>query len=254
MASRAIFLDRDGTLVWPRRYPSTPDELHLYEGIGPELHALQQHGLRLVLVTNQSGIAHGYFTVEALAQMHHHLAQELASFNVQLDGIYFCPHHPEGIVPEFRQHCACRKPQPGMLLAAATDLALDLSRSWIVGDILDDVEAGKRAGCRTVLIDLGNEPAPISSPRRPDFVVTRTVEALRLIRAIEGCGPPIQHRYWPARWNRAPEQKGYSAPSSGEPASGRHPRAHALAGSALPGENGVGTGFNLFEHDGEEAR
>ncbi len=251
MASRAIFLDRDGTLVWPREYPSTPQQLVLYEGVGPELRVLQRHGFRLVVVTNQSGVAHGYFTAEALAQMHHHLARELARFDVHLDGIYFCPHHPEGVIPEFRRHCDCRKPQPGMLLAAAADLALDLSRSWMIGDILGDIEAGKRAGCRTVLIDLGTERAPSSSLRRPDFVVTNTVEASRLIRAIEGCGLPIENRYWPARWSRALDQDGHTSRSPGESSAGRHPLADALAESAQPGGR---TRCSLFEHDGEEAR
>ncbi|MCM8748091.1 HAD family hydrolase [Thermomicrobiaceae bacterium CFH 74404] len=254
MASRAIFLDRDGTLVWPRAYPSTPEELTLYEGIGPELHALQQQGFRLVVVTNQSGVAHGYFTVQALAQMHHHLARELSKFDVHLDGIYFCPHHPQGTVPEFRCQCACRKPEPGMLLAAAADLGLDLSRSWMVGDILDDIEAGKRAGCRTVLVDLSSEPAPGSPVRLPDFVVTSTLAGLQLIRAIEGCGPPIHDCYWPPRWCSAPEQERQSSPPASKPPLGRWPLAPTHRETACPPERSRSYGLNQLGHRGEEAR
>ena len=183
--------------------------------------------------------------------MHHHLARELARFDVRLDGVYFCPHHPEGVIAEFRRRCACRKPQPGMLLAAAADLALDLCHSWMVGDILDDIEAGKRVGCRTVLIDLGSEPAPGSSLCRPDFVVTSTVEALQLIRAIEARGPPIENRYWPARWSRALDQDAHASRSSGEPSADRRPLADALAESV---QSGGGTRCSLFGHGGEEAR
>lgn len=149
--ARALFLDRDGTLVHPRHYPSRPEQLHLYVGIGPALRALQGTGLRLIVITNQAGIARGYFTVADLQRMHDHLAQELAGLGVHIDGIYHCPHHPDGVIPELAIYCKCRKPQPRMLLQAAAELDLDLEHSWLVGDILDDVEAGNRAGCRTIL-------------------------------------------------------------------------------------------------------
>ncbi|MHB8596833.1 MAG: D-glycero-alpha-D-manno-heptose-1,7-bisphosphate 7-phosphatase [Ktedonobacteraceae bacterium] len=142
--ARAVFLDRDGTLVHPWHYPSRPEQLHLYVGIGPALRALQGAGLKLVIITNQAGIARGYFTVADLQRMHDHITQELAGMGVHIDGIYHCPHHPDGVIPELAIHCKCRKPQPGMLLQAAAEL--DLEHSWFVGDILDDVEAGNRAG------------------------------------------------------------------------------------------------------------
>lgn len=156
----AIFLDRDGTLVEPRHYPRTPHELRLYPGVATELSLLQDSGFALILVTNQSGIARGLFRTSALERMHAYLRAELSISGVELDGVYFCPHHPDGIVPNLSIACACRKPQPGMLLQAADDLHLDLLSSWFIGDILDDVEAGHRAGCRTVLVDLGTEPEP----------------------------------------------------------------------------------------------
>src|SRR5437588_2001998 len=148
----ALFLDRDGTLVHPRHYPSRPEDLRLYDGLGPYLRCLQESGFRLVVVTNQSGIARGYFTAAHLRQMHAHLAAQLARLGVRLDAIYHCPHHPDGAIPELAVRCTCRKPQPGLVLQAAAALSLDPRHSWLVGDILDDVEAGNRAGCRTILV------------------------------------------------------------------------------------------------------
>ena len=188
MSSRAIFMDRDGTLVEPRHYPSRPEDLRLYAGIGVPLRRLQQLGFRLVVVTNQSGIARGYFSEADLASMHVHLAEELAAFGVRLDAVYYCAHHPEGSVPELSVRCECRKPEPGMLRQSAADLDLDLHASWLVGDILDDIEAGKRAGCKTVLVDLGTEAFDPDRLRRPDFVTRSTREALQLITRLEFAG------------------------------------------------------------------
>jgi D-glycero-D-manno-heptose 1,7-bisphosphate phosphatase len=199
-ADRAIFLDRDGTLVHARHYPSRPDELVLYAGLGPELRALQAARFRLVVITNQSGLAHGLFTADDLRLMHEHLARELADLGVRLDGIYHCPHHPEGRVPGLAVRCDCRKPRPGLLLRATADLGLDLGRSWFIGDILDDCEAGNRAGCRTILVDLGTEGPPAAPLRRPDFVARDTRHALGLIRASEGLGPPVEVAYRPRSW------------------------------------------------------
>ncbi|MGN6561595.1 MAG: D-glycero-alpha-D-manno-heptose-1,7-bisphosphate 7-phosphatase [Thermomicrobiales bacterium] len=200
MAARAIFLDRDGTLVEPRHYPTRPEELVLFAGVADELRRLQEAGFRLVLVTNQSGLARGYFSEAALAAMHEHLARELARSGVRLAGIYYCPHHPEGSVPDFTRDCDCRKPAPGLILQASADLALDPARSWLVGDILDDIEAGWRAGCRTVLVDLDTESFPGAAMRTPDYVARDTCHALRLIRAVEELGPPVDLAYRPAGW------------------------------------------------------
>ena len=197
---KALFLDRDGTLVHPRHYPSRPADLLLYEGIGPLLRGVQEAGLRLVVITNQSGLARGLFTEDDLDRMHAHLANELARFGVRLDGVYYCPHHVEGAIPTLAVACDCRKPQPGMLLRAAADLDLDLTRSWFVGDVLDDVEAGARAGCRTVLVDLGTEPPPQTKLRRPNYVARDTAHALRIIAAQEDIRPADDLTYQPATW------------------------------------------------------
>lgn len=200
MKRRALFLDRDGTLVHPRHYPSRPEELCVYHGIGRELRRFQEAGFRLVVITNQSGLARGLFTSADLRRMHDHLITELARSSVQLDGIYHCPHHPDGVIPELSVRCRCRKPEPGMLLQAAADLGLDLQRSWVVGDILDDVEAGNRAECRSILVDLGTESPPDQPLRRPEFVARDTRHALRMIRAVEQFGPAVDLTYHPPSW------------------------------------------------------
>ncbi len=202
---QALFLDRDGTLVHPGRYPSRPEDLHLYDGIGPELRVLQEAGFRLVIITNQAGIARGYFTEADLRRMHAHLTSELAFLGVHLDGIYYCPHHIDGVIPELAIHCDCRKPQSGMLLQAAADLEIDLQNSWFVGDILDDIEAGNRAGCRTILVDLGTEQAPAQPLRHPNFVARDTLHALRIVAAIKQLGPEVDLSYRPSTWTPTPE-------------------------------------------------
>lgn len=178
---RAVFLDRDGTLVYPRHYPKDPNDLVICDGVIGPLRRLQQAGFLVVLITNQAGVAKGYLTEADLGRMHTTLSDRLEQAGVQLDAIYYCPHHTEGVVPEYSVSCDCRKPAPGMLLRAATEHSIDLVHSWFVGDILDDIEAGRRAGCRTVLVDLGTESLPASLIRQPEFVARDTAHALRII-------------------------------------------------------------------------
>jgi D-glycero-D-manno-heptose 1,7-bisphosphate phosphatase len=201
MSRRAVFLDRDGTLVQARHYPTRPEELVLHKGVAGPLAALKASGFALVMATNQSGIARAFFTSDDLDQMHRHLRRTLAAVGAELDGVYACPHHPEGTVDEYAIACSCRKPQPGMLLQAESDLDLDLADSWFVGDILDDVEAGNRAGCRTVLVDLGTESRPIVSIRNPDFMARDTRHALQIILSLTGHGQSSELDYLPASWS-----------------------------------------------------
>jgi D-glycero-D-manno-heptose 1,7-bisphosphate phosphatase len=174
----AVFLDRDGTLTLPRHYPSRPEHLVLRPDVVPVLRALRSKGWLLVVVTNQSGVARGYFTAAELDLMHADLRARLAAAGAPLDGVYHCPHHPDGAVAELAIRCPCRKPEPGLLARAATDLGIDLGASWMVGDAASDVEAGRRAGCRTVLV--GHRPDGTGGP---DFVAPSTAQALRQILA-----------------------------------------------------------------------
>jgi D-glycero-D-manno-heptose 1,7-bisphosphate phosphatase len=200
VSRRAVFLDRDGTLVHARHYPTKPCELVVYDDLAAELMTLQAAGFALVVVTNQSGIARGRLTIATLDLLHNHLHAELAASGIVLDAIYFCPHHPEGIVSEYAVDCTCRKPQPGMLLQAAHELDIDLAHSWLVGDILDDVEAGNRASCRTVLVDLGTESQPSELIRCPDYVARSTVHAVQIISSVERGDWSSQLFYLPLSW------------------------------------------------------
>lgn len=200
MSRPAILLDRDGTVVHARHYPSRPEELVLYDGLTDGLAEMKAAGYALVLITNQSGIARGIFTIDALHRMHDRLCADLAAAGAALDGIFFCPHHTDGNLPAYAIDCDCRKPRPGMLLQAARDLDLDLDRSWFVGDILDDVEAGNRAGCRTLLVDLGTESEPSDPVRMPRFVARSTRHALQIIQFLDGHGAPADLTYRPDGW------------------------------------------------------
>jgi D-glycero-D-manno-heptose 1,7-bisphosphate phosphatase len=163
---RAVFLDKDGTLVDDVPYNVDPALLVLAQHAGPALRLLRSLGYRLYVVSNQSGVARGRFGEEALPPLFARLEAMLAQEGVTLDGVFWCPHHPQGVIARHAIDCACRKPQPGMLQQAAARHDIDLAASWMVGDILDDVEAGRRAGCRTVLIDNGNETEWLLSPQR----------------------------------------------------------------------------------------
>jgi len=197
---KALFLDRDGTLILDKHYLADPAGVELIPGVAEALRRARALGYRLFIHTNQSGIARGYFSAADLDAMHRYLAGKLARWGVGLAGVYYCPHHPEGSVPALAVECECRKPRPGMLLRAAAELGLDLRRSWFVGDILDDVEAGNRAGCRTILVDLGSEAVPASPLRRPDFVARDTIHALQIIAAAESLRPLVELDYRPNRW------------------------------------------------------
>lgn len=168
---RAAFIDKDGTLIDNVPYNTDPTRVRLSSGAVAGLRLLRQHGFRLFIVTNQPGVARGHFPESELRPLFAHLQRVLACQDVAPDGFYYCPHSPDGTVPRYAFDCDCRKPRPGMLLRAASEHGIDLPASWMIGDILNDVECGRRAGCRTVLIDNGNETEwQWSNLRRPHLV------------------------------------------------------------------------------------
>lgn len=180
--NKAVFLDKDGTLIEDVPYNIDPDKIKLYPEVGKALKHLKKAGFKLVVISNQAGVAKGYFKEEDLEEVEKLLGKMLEQYNVVLDGFYYCPHHQEGLIARYTKDCACRKPKAGMILQAATDLEIDLTRSWMLGDILNDVEAGKRAGCKTILVDRGNETEwVINEMRKPDFTVKDLKEAAKKI-------------------------------------------------------------------------
>jgi D-glycero-D-manno-heptose 1,7-bisphosphate phosphatase len=168
---RAVFLDRDGTINEEKEYLHRVEDFAFIPGAPQAIRRLREAGFLVIVVTNQSGVARGYFSVDAVHRLHRHLQEELAKSGAAVDGFYLCPHHPREGVGEFRIDCSCRKGNPGMLLQAAADHAVDLAASFMVGDKAADIEAGLRAGCRPLLVltGYGESEAAGVSPSVPRF-------------------------------------------------------------------------------------
>jgi len=180
MSDRAIFLDRDDTLIKDPGYISSPDQVELLEGVPEALIKLRELGYKLIVVSNQSGVARGIVTEKALGKIHDRLEQLLAEKDAHLDRIYYCPYHPDGVVPKYRKESNNRKPNPGMLLDAAKDMDIDLEQSWCIGNSNRDVEAGKSAGCKTILIDAHSKHK--QTDVKPDYRAVNLREAVNIIK------------------------------------------------------------------------
>ncbi|UCC97269.1 MAG: HAD-IIIA family hydrolase [Phycisphaerales bacterium] len=186
MSDKAIFLDRDDTLIEDPGYINTPEQVKLLDGVPEALIALKTLGFKLVVVTNQSAVARGIVTEKVLDDIHERLKELLARKNAFLDAIYYCPYHPDGVVPQYRKESDSRKPNPGMLQKAAEEMDLDLSQSWCLGNSSRDVEAGRRAGCMTILIDKpSHQPSGEALSRigvAPDHRAVNIKEAVNIIK------------------------------------------------------------------------
>jgi D-glycero-D-manno-heptose 1,7-bisphosphate phosphatase len=179
---KAVFLDKDGTLIPDVPYNVNPEFITLAEGVVEGLQLLKSAGYIFIVISNQAGVARGYFEMEDLELVKQKLDILLRPSGIEIAQYYFCPHHPEGKLPPYAIACDCRKPKPGMILQALKDLDISAEQSWMVGDILNDAEAGNRAGCRSVLIDTGNETEWVQGPfRTPDYVGTDFLTAARFI-------------------------------------------------------------------------
>ena len=190
--AEAVFLDRDGVInelvYYPEQgmvdSPFTVEQFRLVSGIGRPLRKLKDLGYKLVVVSNQPGIAKKHHSKKTLEQMGAKMNRLLAAEGVKLDGEYYCLHHPDARVARYRVNCSCRKPKPGLLLKAAKERGLSLGRSWMVGDGLPDILAGKAAGCRTIL--LGNTNSLLyrmmaEMGAEPDYQVRTMAEAAKII-------------------------------------------------------------------------
>ena len=151
----AVFIDRDGTILDEMGYVVPGAAITLYPFSAPAIVKLTQAGLRVVVITNQGGIALGMYDHAFVDRTHKELDERLARDGARITAWYYCPHHPEGKVPEFTQACECRKPGIAMLEQAARDLQIDLSMSWVVGDQWRDIELARRAGARGILVRTG---------------------------------------------------------------------------------------------------
>lgn len=158
MKERAVFLDRDGIIVQlvNGEAPQTPEQLALIEESILVIGESKKRGFLVIIVSNQCDIAKGVINKETRLALEERFRDLINQTGLPIDAIYYCHHHPEGVVPEYTQDCDCRKPKPGMLLQAAQDFDIDLKKSYIVGDRASDVKAGKTAGTKTILFDPGN--------------------------------------------------------------------------------------------------
>ena len=171
MTGKAVFVDKDGTLVVNVPYNVDPDRISLAPGAGNAVDRLAASGYRVIVVSNQPGAALGLFPESALKGVERRLRDLVPA----LEAFYYCAHAPDA-------GCECRKPAAGMLERAARERGIDLSASWMIGDILDDVEAGRRAGCRTILLDVGNETEwLVSDQRSPHHIARGLAEAAEII-------------------------------------------------------------------------
>ncbi len=181
----AVFLDRDGTLIREVNHLTSPDQLELLPGVAGAVRRLNRNGTLAVVVTNQPVVARGEITIEGLAQVNARLESQLGVDGAFIDGMYFCPHHPDsgfpGEVPELKGPCLCRKPQPGLIDQACRDLSIDRRNSWMIGDTTADIEAGRRAGTRTILLRTGYAGTDAKHAIRPDYICPDMPDAVQWI-------------------------------------------------------------------------
>jgi D,D-heptose 1,7-bisphosphate phosphatase len=181
---RAIFLDRDGTINTLNGFVTKPEDFHLIEGAAKAIKAINDSEFLAVVITNQPVIARGECSVEELNRIHEKMETDLGREGAYIDGLFYCPHHPDrgfpGERPEYKTECECRKPKPGMLLEAAHKFNIDLSASWMAGDDARDILAGKAAGCKTALLT-GDGADPVKPPSEPDY---RCASLLRFVEML----------------------------------------------------------------------
>jgi D-glycero-D-manno-heptose 1,7-bisphosphate phosphatase len=192
--TKAVFLDRDGVineLVYYAEHgivdsPFTTKQFKLVPGVCEAINKFHELGFKVIIVSNQPGIAKGYFSEETFDKIRKKMNDELAKKGASFDGEYYCFHHPEAKAERLKVNCECRKPKPGLLLQAAQDLDIDLSQSWMIGDGLTDVKAGKSAGCPTIL--LGKMKCEFchlmdEQDAHPDFIAPNLLEAANLVKS-----------------------------------------------------------------------
>lgn len=182
----AIFLDRDGTINEDLNFLSSPEQLVLIDGSAEAIREANDLGLKVIVFTNQSGIARGYFTEEDLHKIHKRLDELLAEKGAKIDAYYYCPHHPSEGNGEYKIECECRKPKDGMLQRASRERNIDLKNSFVIGDRCIDIQAGKTAGATTILVLTGYGKEEYEKCKdknfEPDFIARNLKEAIDIVR------------------------------------------------------------------------
>ncbi len=173
MGDRAVFLDRDGTIAEDVNYCSCADDFHILPTVPEAIRILNESGFKVVVITNQSGLARGFFIEETLKQIHGKMQRELAKHGATVDAIYYCPHHPD-------DGCNCRKPRTGLLTRAEKEMGIDLKSSYMIGDMQSDIDGGKAAGCKTILVTTGPHLRDTIS-EAPDYIAESLITAIHWI-------------------------------------------------------------------------
>lgn len=186
----AVFLDRDGTIIEDRDYLSDPRDVKLIPGSVQAVKAINDMGFKTIVVTNQSGVARGYFSEEKIEVVHNKLKELLNKDGARIDAFYYCPHHPTSGEGAYKTRCHCRKPETGMLDAAVRDFDLDQARSYVIGDKLIDIELAQRAGARGILVKTGYgirelEKLKENSETAPDHIAEDLLDAVEWIKKEE---------------------------------------------------------------------
>ncbi len=181
----AVFLDRDGTINEEANFVRKPEEFVLIPKAADAIVKLNRLGIKTFVLTNQSGIARGYYTEEILSLIHDRMKELLSDLGAYVDDIFFCPHHPEGSVPEYSIECQCRKPKPGLVLGAEKKYRLDLERSFVIGDMERDIETGKALNMKTILVLTGKgaetKEKLTAAGKTPDFIAEDLLDAANFI-------------------------------------------------------------------------
>jgi len=154
--NKACFLDRDGVIIEEVNYLSSPDQVKVFPEAIEALKLLRDNNYKIIIVTNQAGVARGYFKLTDISLVHDKIDEILSRHNLSIDSYYYCPHHPKGSVPEYSIECNCRKPMPGMLLEAIDDHNINISKSFLIGDKMSDINAGKNVNCPGILVKTGH--------------------------------------------------------------------------------------------------
>jgi len=186
--NKAVFLDRDGVITKePPYYAHKIDQLELIPKSAEAIRLLNKNGFKVIIISNQSGVARGYYQEKDIKIYNNEMKRQLEEKGARIIAIYYCPHHPEAVIEKYKIDCECRKPKPGMLRQAEKDLNLDLKRSFLVGDKMSDIEAGYRAGCKTILVLTGQgngELKKISEMNiKPNYISKDLHTAIQIIKA-----------------------------------------------------------------------
>ena len=186
MKERAVFLDRDGTLIEERGHICSFSEVNVFSFSVEALKIMNTRDFKVILVTNQSSVARGICTELQVQDIHTKLREYFEKRGAMIDAVYYCPFHEEGIVPKYRKKDECRKPSPGMLYQAAQDFDIDLTKSYMIGDSLRDISAGQQAGCKTILVLTGHgrqaKGKITTDAIYPNYIAANLLEAVMLIK------------------------------------------------------------------------